>query len=716
MLGSDGGRRALSDDRLRVERRAEAIGPLLPQVIAIANKEKEALGFLAEGAYREAVARGQIYLMVDEGASGPVVGGFILFGGVYPNARVTQIGVRSDFRRARVGSRLMAALVSDLEKQNYLSIKAKIASDLSSAISFYKKNGFEEVSRRRGGNARNRDILLHIRHLNTPNLFSAPPSAPAIAINIRSRVEAPLYAFDLNVLFDLVRSRSRQEAAGKLFGAALDHRLRLAISKEFIEELRRTSSSSDDPILKMALRLPQLPKHSIEEVKALSEKIHETVFVEPQARGAGTVQAKSDCKHLAHAALARAAAFITSDGAILKSQEEILGKFGLDVASLDELLETLPPDQAPADAESTRVGLYDIARVDADFLESAAREHHFPESVARKCQKDAVSSIFGHAISRDGHVVAFGCLVQPLRQEHLNMIAFVAPEHSEPEVLADYLITSLLSVAAKIYSPTTILIDLLPGQSVVHQMAQARGFQHRAGSHEMVKVALGRPLTPSRWRKMTDQLRRRTGLIVTRDGTSGSLCVVDPSGKQFQTSALQLEELLGPTVIAEPGRSGVIVPIAKRYADDLLGTDSQMSLSFVERKGAALLTRRGYVNAPRTAKLMVSGSPIFFYESGRTRGRGAIVAVARIVDSVIVDKAAVGDSDKRMLVVDELQSISSTEHVLLTTFDNLLAFRNPVPLKVLRNMDAIGKANLISATPVSDANAARILDAGWADE
>lgn len=705
----------MSGDRLRIEKRAEAIGTLLPQVIAIANGEKEALGFLTEGAYREAVARRQIYLMVDEGASEPVVGGFILFGGVYPNARVTQIGVRPDFRRARVGSRLMAALASDLEKQNYLSIKAKIASNLNSAIGFYKKNGFEEVSRKRGGVARNRDILVHIRHLNTPSLFSALPSSPTIAINIRSKIEAPLYAFDLNVLFDLVRSRARHEAAGKLFGAALDHRLRLAISKEFIEELRRTSTSSNDPILKMALRLPQLPKQSIDDVKALSEKMHEAVFVKPQARGAGSVQAKSDCKHLAHAALARAAAFITSDGAILNSQEELLGNFGLDVASLDELLETLPLDQAPANAESTRLGIYNIAPIDAEFLESAAKEHHFPDSVVKKYHKDAISSVFGHVVSRDGHVVAFGCLAQKPRQDHQNMIVFVAPEHSEPEALADYLITSLLSAATRLSSPTTILIDLLPGQSVVHQMAQARGFQQRAGLHEMAKVALGRPLTPSRWRKMTDQLRRRTGLIVTRDGSSGSLSVVDPSGMQFQTSAAQLEELLGPTVVAEPGRSGVIVPIAKRYADDLLGTDNQMRLSFVERKGAALLTRRGYVNSPRTAKSMVPGSPIFFYESGRTQGRGAIVAVARIVDSVIVDKETVDDNDKRMLVVDELQSISSTEHVLLTTFDNLLAFRDPVPLKVLRSMDAIGKANLISATPVSDANAARILDAGWGD-
>jgi ribosomal protein S18 acetylase RimI-like enzyme len=706
----------LSGDRLKIEKRPEAMEPLVPQVVAIANGEREALGFLSEGAYRDAVARRQIYLMIDEGPSEHVVAGFILFGGVYPNARVTQIGVLPDFRRARVGSRLMASLASELERQNYLSIKANIASNLPTAIGFYRKNGFEEISRKRGGAARNRDILVHIRHLNTPNLFSVPPSAPAMAINIRSKVEVPLYAFDLNVLFDLVRTRARHEAAGKLFGAALDHRLRLAISKEFIEELRRTSSSSNnDPILQMALRLPQLPKHANDEVKALADKIHDAVFVSPQARGAGGVQARSDCKHLAHAALTRAAAFITSDGVILNSQDVLLSQFGLDVASLDELLETLPLDQEPASAESSRLGLYDIAPMGADFFQAAARERHFPETVAAKYRRDSTTSAHGYVISSKDHVVAFGCISRQARQEHQNMAIYVNPEHAEPEALADYLITKLLYAATKLSAPATILLDLLPGQSVVHQMAQARGFQQRPGSHDMAKVALGRPLTPSRWRRMTDQLRRQTGLTVTRDEDSGSLRVADPNGVEFQTNSVQLEELLGPTAVAVPGRSGVIVPIAKRYADDLLGTDNQLKLAFVEQKDAALLTRRGYVNSPRTAKVMVPGSPIFFYESGRTQGRSAIVAVARIVDSVIVEKETIDDSDKRMLVVDEFQSISSSEHVLLTTFDNLLTFRDPVPLKVLRAMDAIGKANLISATPVSDANAARILDAGWAD-
>jgi L-amino acid N-acyltransferase YncA len=714
-VGRVGGQ-AVTDQPLRVEKRPEVIGRLLPEIIAIANLEREALGFLAEGAYRDAVARRHVYLMVQDGASGLVVAGFILFGGVYPNARVQQIGVRPDFRRAKVGSRLVASLVSELEKQSYLTLTAKIASNLSNALGFYRKNGFEQVATRRGGSARNREILVHVRHLDTPNLFSVHSPADTLNISIRNKIDAPLYAFDLNVLFDLVRVRERHQFAAELFGAALDHRVRLVVSGEFVEELRRTSANANrDPILQMALRLPQLPKVSALILDKLADEIHEIVFIGTQNKGAGSAQARSDCRHLAHASISRAAAFITSDNAILESQEKLLKKFGIDVAGIDDLLEILPSDAMPEGAGRTVIGDYEIVPLDLALVEREFEKERVPTSMLDRYRAADGDRVTGRSIYKANELLAFGCLYAPSRQDHYNLLIYVQPAILEPEALADYLISDLVRAASR-DAPATLLLDLFPGQVAVRKVARARGFRQLPGAHEMAKVAIGRPLTPSRWRKLTDQLRRRMGVTVSHDEASGVFRFSDQSGVPIETSSAQLEEMLGPTLIAMPGRSGVIVPIARRYADQLLDTAPQQKLGFVKSKRATLLNRRGYVNSPRAAKNMTPGAPIFFYESARSQGRGAIVAVARVVDSVLVQKEMVGENDRNMLVVDELESFSVTEQVLLTIFDSLMPIPTPVPLNILRRLGAVGRSNLISATPVTDENVTKILDIGWADE
>lgn len=673
------------------------------------------MGFLAEGAYLDAAVRRHLYLMVHDHTPEPIVAGFILFGGVYPVARIQQIGVRTDFRRAKVGSRLLACLASDLEKKSYLSLTAKIASDLPDALSFYRRNGFEHVATRKGGTSRNREILVHSRDLETPTLFSAP--SPSLAVGVKSRLEAPIYAFDLNVLFDLVRSRERHELAGSLFGAALDHRIRLAVAQEFIGELRRTSATrGSDPILQMALRLPQLPGVESDHLDRLAADIHELVFVRTQARGADSLQAKSDCRHLAHASLARATAFVTSDNTLLKSQQIMLTRFGVDVVAIDELLDALPPNQPPENVERALIGGYQIGPASTDLVRRQLELEKAPEDIFKKYLTDGCErKLTGRSVTLNDEVIAFACLAVHPRENHYDMLVHVRPDHIEPEALADYLISFLVRLASR-DAPAKILLDILPGQATVRQIAKAQGFEPQTDTREMAKIAVGRPLTPRQWRKTTELLRRRTGVTLDLDENAGALRVAGRHGPPIETSHSQAEDLLGPTLIALPSRSGVIVPIAKRYADELLDTSAQLKLSFIESKPASLLTRRAYVNSPRTAKSMLPGGPIFFYESGRSLGRAAVVAVARIVDSVVVEKNLIDRGDKRRLVVDDVNSFSQSGHVLLTNFDNLLPLPKPVPLSALRTIGAAGRANLISATPVTGEHAIRILDHGWTDD
>jgi hypothetical protein len=84
----------------------------------------------------------------------------------------------------------------------------------------------------------------------------------------------------------------------------------------------------------------------------------------------------------------------------------------------------------------------------------------------------------------------------------------------------------------------------------------------------------------------TRQTRRRTGVRLPEtppDATAinAGYEVHSPDGKPITVRLTELEDALGPTILVWPGREGVIVPIAKNYADDLLGTGNQ-SAALVE--------------------------------------------------------------------------------------------------------------------------------------
>jgi hypothetical protein len=68
---------------------------------------------------------------------------------------------------------------------------------------------------------------------------------------------------------------------------------------------------------------------------------------------------------------------------------------------------------------------------------------------------------------------------------------------------------------------------------------------------------------------------------------------------------------------------------------------------------------------------------------------------------------------QRRLVVDSVDSFSATDDILVTTFDNLMVLPHPVPLNKLKKLDAVGKANLVSAVSLSSEKIEAILTEGW---
>ena len=692
---------------------------LLPVIMALADSEKEALGFWPESSLREAIGRGRLIAL---GSDEQLVG-YIHYSGVFPHAKVQQIAVSPAWRRKGVASTLIRTLVGKLESHGFLSLKAEIAETLTESLAFYRHNGFVEVARRKGGSTRNRAILVHVRELESDNLFTFADRqhAPDLGIRRRSAGEDPLYAFDLNVYFDLVRDRRESNTARALFGAALAHQIRLTVSDEFAVELKRTSSDrANDPVLQMALRLPRLPAVDRERCEALTARIHQLVFVDPGLASAGSAQSLSDAAHIAHAALSRASAFITRDGTLLAAAGVLLDQLGIDIISVEEIASLLPDNPASTGPRiRSGEGFSFSAASDAEvtaYLASAL----VPTDIAREFCSPAGFGVLrvARAIRTADKAMAIGILLMAQGMQPIaRMLVHAREDQPDAGLFADFLIDRLTRDSTAAH-PTSIELIHVAGQSSVSRVAQSRGFIRSRSGMVYQKLSLGRPVTADNWADCVAEIRRRTGFLLpqvipTTAPENTEISLISPGGETLAYPALQLADLLSPAIIVWPGLSGVIVPIAKAYADELLGTAPQHAFSFVKAKDAAFLARRAYVSSPRNVPIMRVDGPILFYESSRTGGRGGVVAVGRIVDCTLQPKTELSSDSQRRLVVDDVDAFSVTDDILVTNFDSLFALPKPVPLRYLKAIGATGSANLISAVSLSSEKITQILTQGW---
>lgn len=712
MAGEYTGQRAMNRRNFVIVQDSGALTSLLLEIRALADSEKDALGFLPAKAFEDAIERKRLIAVLVDERGNRSFAGYLLHSGVFPHAKVQQVAAVRAFRNSGAASALMRAFASELERVGYMSIRADVASDLPLALAFYARNGFERVLERAGGKTRGRKIIVHSRQLETDNLFTLAD----LGTRRRAPGEVPVFAFDLNVYFDLVRQRDQSDDARRLFGEALGHTIRLAVADEFVAELRRTSNTaSADPVLQMALQLPRLPKPDPSVFEQMTARIYEIVFVKRNAKGVGTDQAKSDAKHLAQATISRASAFITRDGPILNARHELLTEFGIDIATVEEVLDLLPEPAAPSGVQPRGEG-FDLGPIDDDQLAAYLNEVNVPSAVISEFTRPQIAAEFARreAVRCENRVVAVGVVrITKGIDPTATMIVHVRHEHRDAELFADHLLSTLVRSSCE-RAPIAIELVHLQGQSIVHALAAARGFHRSANSPTFAKIALGRPCTASAWPSVVQQVRRRTGLVLPDALSDGEVNISTANGTETRINTALLEDVLGPTLFVWPGRSGVIVPIARMYADELLGTAVQPNLDFIMNRNAAFLSLRGYVNAPRAARQMQAGCPIIFYESKRTgNGRGAAVAVARIVNSVVLPKSQLEARNDKRLVIDSAEKFSATDDVLLTTFDNLMAFPTPVVLDMLRKLNAVGGANLVSAVSLSSEQIDSILTCGW---
>ncbi|MDT3683838.1 MAG: GNAT family N-acetyltransferase [Pseudorhodoplanes sp.] len=700
------------------------IEPFLPAIRMHADNERNALGFLPEPAYAEAARQRKLILLVvtDSQTGTAEYAGHLLFGGIFPTLKVRQICISPKYRRTGQATTLLRALKAQGEAEGYFSIVANVASDLQAANQFYEKNGFSTLRLKAGGATRNRTINVRTLQLETASLLSLMAATPQPklvtlhSVNKRSQ-DASLYAIDLNVFFDVIRDRPRSHDAGVLFGAALRQHIRIAASDEFIRELERKSyDRTNDPTLSLAKQIPNLPPQDKTIIESLIPDVSAAVFPERTRQRTLGPNDKSDVLHLCHAIAAGAAGYITSDSRVLSARDALMSAFGMDIIGLSEFAELLDlPTSSPSDVKIAtrhfRVDNPAVEKIEA-FLEEES------ENLKSYLQGSTVSACERICLSDEDGIIGVGLLLTARAIESASRsFVCVRQEHAFSSTAVDFLISEQIRSCSK---ASVFRVDFydIPHHPITRRIALSHGFQQRKGTPSLLtKIAIGRPATKKSWTQTRLAVERLTGLKLqekcpTYDTATAE--ITSDGGTRSLLPIFELETLLSPTVLALPKRAAVIVPIAASYASLLLGTDTQYT--FLDVPEAQFLSRRTYFNTVRAAHAMIRGGVICFYESMKGKGRGAIVAIGRIVDVTSVPAESVPEIMQRAAVVDDPSTLTKSDRVLATSFDNLMALRNPVPLRRLREIGCADGSNFVSATPISAEQLEEIVSSGFPDD
>ena len=712
--------------------KASDVAPFVEIVRTRADAEKRTLGFFPKRVYREAAEQEKLVVVVASSDTSETYAGHLLFGGIFPLARVFQIFVDPRFRRQGIGKKLVQAIVRKSQASHYLSISARVARDLGEANAFWDQMGFKLVRTKRGGKSRGRLINIRARRLETPSLFdlldpSTTRPEPDLRLVERLSSRAPVYVIDLNVLFDITKRRSQAELAGRILRAGFENLIRLAVADEFIAELRRSSEpSSTDPILELALQLPRLPKPRQQEIEKTLTALAGMIFPQRMAEGRLSPQDRSDLLHLATAIYHRTEGFITSEKAILRARNMLQSEYGIDIIGVAEFAQTFQPipSQHPTVVHAlpggTEIRASDLSK--GDLL--AAREFLEQMYVPSQLCNDALSTedfsaTARRVLVRSGmDVIAYASWNVSHGPKHVTDVFICADEdHLVAETVVDFLINRICTDASE-SGPALIRLRELPGHVVTLRTALAHGFRsadrHAPRGSTLQKVSVGRPIDAESWGRMRLQLKTLVGIDLPRkmpdfESPQQPLCIGSPSGCNIEIPIRDLESLVSPVLFVFQSRDGVIVPIRRVFADDLLGASPQLSLLALPEAG--LLRERAYFSSPRNLSLLAEGSPMVFYESGAEGGRASAIAVARIVNTHLMLKRDVSPSVRRRGVVEAttLEHLSTSATVAATTFDNIMPFKRPVPFRRLREIGCVDRANLVTARRLSGEHLTHIL-------
>jgi hypothetical protein len=262
--------------------------------------------------------------------------------------------------------------------------------------------------------------------------------------------------------------------------------------------------------------------------------------------------------------------------------------------------------------------------------------------------------------------------------------------------------------------PTTLRLMTPKNQVLIQDVAIGVGFCGVRGTRDLTKLALGRVATKGAWHQCRSELAAISGLKMDGQlpiyrGIDQQIPYITQSGDLGYEPLERIETLLSPTLFCLPGRPAVITPIRHKFAKLLLGHSRQSSL--LPAPASNLFQERHFLSGPNNFHHLRRGTLILFYESHQRRGRGELVAIARVRRSYLKDNAALEATDltQSVLTTESLPDIGRAVMKTVTVFDNVFPLPCPISLDRLKTLGCGRPHDLITTRPISDTQLQAIL-------
>lgn len=711
------------------------VSPFIAEIIALADQNKDRLGFLPFSAYEELAIRGQLWLALD--CVPRRVLGYLAFGGSGSSAKVHQLFVCEESRNCGVGALLIGELKRDARRRNFQIVSARVAADLA-ANRFWERQGFYIVRQLPGGRTSGRIINVRVHELASASLWASDsdfgtahwmevaPASPILAV--------PSYALDLNILFDLLKNRENAEHARRLFATALNGDVRLCVSHEFANELRRHSRAhASDPVLQFAESLPTLP--ALEHADELIATLRKLVFPDRDENRAAAVNDASDLRHLAACIRHGIRGFVTNEKAILRAGPQLYMRHHLEVVS--------PFDLISAPAQSNESEEFPVCLATQGHLRAAKyRDSDQGALLELLSGADDLDSVFRQAIDAGtsakrrvrlsvlygDRMVGFGSWNEVLPPTNiLAAFLFVDEEVPDAQLIVDHLMGTLLSMLP-MDQCTICEIRSLARQGLTHGTARALGFATDAwgdsGVIMMRKLAYRGVVGPSQWNRFRHDISKLVGTSLPdvmpeyRESISTGLILSRPNMQLHRTVDLfSFESLLAPLLLLVPNRNAFIVPIRDKLASVLLPSVTVQRPLF--SKEAILHIERAYFGSSSAIRNLRRGALVVFYLSSVDGGRGEAVGIARVTstDAASPVKLELELLRQGVLEQDDLKRMARKDgSVSYFTFDSFIRFPRAVPIRELKGLHCVGGANLVTTQPLLYDRLLALCEYAWATD
>ncbi len=718
----------------RILHSGKDVEPFVHQIAQLADENKASFGFLPSASYAEAAARGRLWVAIDDVDQ---LAGYLFFGGRFPNISITQLFVSEQSRNKGVGFKLVNELKEYAQQMSIQTISARVAADLEANI-FWEKSGFRLLRQVPGGVTTNRTINVRLHEVPQSSLWQPDASHAGLRADFlafRPSSVVPNYVLDLNVFFDVVKKRADAETGARLLGAAMANRIRICVTSEFIEELKRHSiDEAADPLLNLAKTLPVLPPVSAHLLEPKLIELRKIVFPETNRSLARRVNDASDLIHLATCIHHKTSAFVTREKAILRASAELEHRFQLEVVSPADLVDL--EGELPIEIGAIK------AHIDGEsfYLESMSESFRSRAEDFLKSEVGLESAVIQRlldpgtdqhrrfrVIAHDGReLIGFSCYsLNPAPKSEIDGFLAVDIQSGGAQQFVDHVLQRITS-DVPLMTPTLISLSTSDRQQLVINTALNRKFQLESrrsteGLLCLKRVAYRGFVSEGEWSSLNRKLEKSFSIRLPQKPPTflEAMNTGVPVAHASETSPrpwrlFDFETFFAPMLMTVLGRPGAIVPIRENYAEELLQLPvAQMSL--LPCKEAQLRIERAYFGKSGFEKAFERDALVVFYVSGDgARGKNA-VGVARIT---YAGKVSVVKAQTELMRYGVLESqtleknVDKNGNVGVFTFDSFTPFEVLVSYADLRRLDCVGGANLVTSQKLTADQLRKIIQAG----